>query len=144
MCRLTKIKKCVPLLENRMTKYISANVARLLCPENGGYGQWTPGMTQIGDMFNYELRDRVERLCQELNDPSHGEHEPRLVSFSEGPAALTKQSTMKPMKPMAQSGVIDRMYFGAKLLHDGSDMQRIQGDHRLCPLKVYPHGCLRG
>ena len=24
------------------------------------------GMTQIGDMFNYELRDRVERFCQEL------------------------------------------------------------------------------
>ena len=35
-------------------------------PELGGYGQWMPGMTQIGDMFKYELRDRVERLCQKL------------------------------------------------------------------------------
>jgi hypothetical protein len=43
-----------------------------------------PGMTQIGDMFNYELRDRVERLCQELNDPAHGEHEPMLASFPNG------------------------------------------------------------
>ena len=33
----------------------------------------------IGDMFNYELRDRVELLCQELSDPSHGEHEPMLA-----------------------------------------------------------------
>ena len=29
------------------------------------HGEWMPGMTQIGDIFNYELRDRVERLCQE-------------------------------------------------------------------------------
>ena len=62
-------------------------LAQFSHPELGGYGQWMPGMTQIGDMFNYELRDRVERLCQELNDPSHGEHEPMLASFSEGPAA---------------------------------------------------------
>ena len=34
-------------------------------------------------------------------DPSQGEHETMLASFSEGPAALTKQSTMKPMKPMS-------------------------------------------
>jgi hypothetical protein len=32
-------------------------------------------------MFNYELRDRVERLCQELSDPSQGEHEPMLSLF---------------------------------------------------------------
>lgn len=41
-------------------------LAQFSHPELGGYGQWMPGMTQIGDMFNYELRDRVERLCQEL------------------------------------------------------------------------------
>ena len=41
-------------------------LAQFSHPELGGYGQWMLGMTQIGDMFNYELRDRVERLCQEL------------------------------------------------------------------------------
>ena len=41
-------------------------LAQFSHPELGGYGQWMSGMTQIGDMFNYELRDRVERLCQEL------------------------------------------------------------------------------
>jgi len=35
-------------------------------------------------MFNCELRDRVELLCQELSDPFQGEHEPMLGSFSEG------------------------------------------------------------
>jgi hypothetical protein len=34
-------------------------LAQFSHPELGGYGQWMPGMTQIGDMFNYELRDRV-------------------------------------------------------------------------------------
>ena len=29
-----------------------------------------PGMTQIGDMFNRESRDRVERLCHELSGHS--------------------------------------------------------------------------
>jgi hypothetical protein len=41
-------------------------LAQFSHPELGGYGQWMPGMTQIGDMFNRELRDRVERLCHEL------------------------------------------------------------------------------
>ena len=36
-----------------------------------------------------------------MREPSHSKHEPMLASFSEGPAALTKQSTMKPMKPMS-------------------------------------------
>ena len=47
-----------------------SRLAQFSHPELGGYGQWMPGMTQIGDMFNYELRDRVERLCQELTELS--------------------------------------------------------------------------
>ena len=43
-------------------------LAQFSHPELGGNGQWMPGMTQVGDMFNRELRDRVERLCQELCD----------------------------------------------------------------------------
>lgn len=35
-------------------------------PELGGMGQWMPGMTMIGDMFNTSLKARVERLCSEL------------------------------------------------------------------------------
>jgi hypothetical protein len=37
-------------------------------PDLGGSGQWMPGMTQIGDMFNSALRSRVDALCAELAD----------------------------------------------------------------------------
>ena len=94
-------------------------LAQFSHPELGGYGQWMSGMTQIGDLL------RVTRPGGEVvpgaNDPSHGEHEPMLASFSEGPAALTKQSTMKPkpmsgmkpmspMKPMASMKVPERWW----------------------------------
>ena len=45
-------------------------------------------------MFNYELRDRVELLCQELSDPSQGEHEPMLASFSEGGLQLYQNNPL--------------------------------------------------
>ena len=38
-------------------------------PELGGMGQWSSGgMTQVGDMFNTALRDRVSALCAALAD----------------------------------------------------------------------------
>jgi hypothetical protein len=66
--------------------------------ELGGYGQWMPGMTQIGDMFNRELRDRVDRLCQELSAHFAGStgSDERFATTS----TSTKESTMKPMEPM--------------------------------------------
>jgi hypothetical protein len=76
-------------------------LAQFSHPELGGYGQWMPGMTQIGDMFNRELRDRVERLCQELSERRDPEDDPMLGTRPERPATSTKQSTMKPMNPMS-------------------------------------------
>jgi hypothetical protein len=35
-------------------------------PELGGMGQWSGGMTQIGDMFNDALRAKVAGFCQEM------------------------------------------------------------------------------
>lgn len=35
-------------------------------PELGGMGQWMPGAMMIGDMFNHDLKARIERLCHEL------------------------------------------------------------------------------
>ena len=36
-------------------------------PELGGMGQWSSGgMTQVGDMFNTALKDKVNRLCSAL------------------------------------------------------------------------------
>jgi hypothetical protein len=34
--------------------------------ELGGMGQWQSGMVMVGDMFNYGLKDKVNRLCTEL------------------------------------------------------------------------------
>ncbi len=36
-------------------------------PDLGGMGQWSAGgMTQVGDMFNTALKDKVNALCREL------------------------------------------------------------------------------
>ena len=36
-------------------------------PDLGGMGQWSAGgMTQVGDMFNTALKDKVRALCAEL------------------------------------------------------------------------------
>ncbi len=36
-------------------------------PDLGGMGQWSAGgMTQVGDMFNTALKDKVNRLCTAL------------------------------------------------------------------------------
>lgn len=37
-------------------------------PDLGGMGQWSRGgMTQIGDMFNNQLKAKVDALCEELS-----------------------------------------------------------------------------
>ncbi|MCA9912543.1 MAG: hypothetical protein KC496_04325 [Anaerolineae bacterium] len=35
-------------------------------PDLGGMGQWQPGMTMIGDMFNQTLKAKVSQLCEVL------------------------------------------------------------------------------
>jgi hypothetical protein len=75
-------------------------LAQFSHPDLGGYGQWMPGMTQIGDMFNYALRDRVDRLCQELNEHMLSEHESAPPDRSEITPA-SEPNPMKPMQPMS-------------------------------------------
>jgi mannose-6-phosphate isomerase-like protein (cupin superfamily) len=80
-------------------------LAQFSHPDLGGYGQWMPGMTQIGDMFNSALRDRVDRLCQELNDRIFSADEsmpskrPESTAISQ-PNPIKPMSPMKPMEPM--------------------------------------------
>jgi hypothetical protein len=76
-------------------------LAQFSHPELGGYGQWMPGMTQIGDMFNHALRGRVEQLCQELSARWQRRETPsgaREGSLSAGPRTIPE--SMKPMEPM--------------------------------------------
>ena len=35
-------------------------------PDLGGMGQWSGGMTQIGDMFNDELKGKVSGFCRDM------------------------------------------------------------------------------
>ena len=45
----------------------SGSMAQFNCPELGGGGQWMAGgMTMVGDMFNYSLKNTVDNLCSEL------------------------------------------------------------------------------
>jgi hypothetical protein len=76
-------------------------LAQFSHPELGGSGQWMPGMTQIGDMFNRGLRDRVERLCQELSEYAQGQG--AATSGADRPANAREwpeAQFMKPMRPM--------------------------------------------
>ena len=38
--------------------------------ELGGMGQWQPGMTMVGDMFNNALKTKVDKLCSALSEIS--------------------------------------------------------------------------
>ena len=44
------------------------SMAQFSHPELGGMGQWSPGMTMVGDMFNAGLKHRVQALCTDLAD----------------------------------------------------------------------------
>jgi hypothetical protein len=32
----------------------------------GGMSQWSPGMTMVGDMFNHDLKSKLDAICTEL------------------------------------------------------------------------------
>jgi hypothetical protein len=43
------------------------SMAQFNCPELGGAGQWMRGgMTMVGDMFNHQLKSRVDSLCNDI------------------------------------------------------------------------------
>jgi len=47
----------------------NGSMAQFNCPELGGSGQWMQGgMTMVGDMFNYGLKNTVNNLCAELSN----------------------------------------------------------------------------
>lgn len=75
-------------------------LAQFSHPELGGYGQWMPGMTQIGDMFNHALRGRVEQLCQELSERL-GERE-KQAGPGEGSLSASARTTIEPKKPATE------------------------------------------
>ena len=59
-------------------------MAQFSHPELGGMGQWSAGgMTQVGDMFDTGLRDRVAALCAALADQPEAKHAPALSASTQ-------------------------------------------------------------
>ena len=46
-------------------------------PELGGMGQWSGGMTQIGDMFNDALKAKIGGFCRDMSAVAAGARENR-------------------------------------------------------------------
>jgi len=63
----------------------------------GGMSQWSPGMTMIGDMFNNDLKAKLDAICTELashvaNAESHpNNHDGRDENVSYRSAARSEQ-----------------------------------------------------
>jgi hypothetical protein len=63
----------------------NGNQAQFHHPDLGGMGQWSRGgMIMIGDMFNQDLKYRVDRICNELAALLQGQSP--FQSFSQGGA----------------------------------------------------------
>ncbi len=106
-------------------------MAQFSHPDLGGMGQWSAGgMTQVGDMFNIRLRDRVAALCAELaagslaDTPDHAAAKDEWWPAGLGrPSATGSQDGMRyACFPDARRVVVEQA--GATSVHDS-------GEHRI-------------
>ncbi|WP_459556024.1 SHOCT domain-containing protein [Lacunimicrobium album] len=70
---VTSMAKKYGLSEDAVTHMLVAisnghgSMAQFNHPEFGGYGQWMRGgMTMVSDLFNYQLKSRVDGICNDL------------------------------------------------------------------------------
>ncbi|HEY0205341.1 MAG TPA: hypothetical protein VGC15_14450 [Acetobacteraceae bacterium] len=108
----------------------NGRMAQFSHPELGGMGQWSAGgMTQVGDMFNASLRDRVAALCAELAAmpadtlaPAASRREWWPAEFGQPSAAGSQDGMRYACFPDARRVVMEQD--GAVTVHDS-------GDHRI-------------
>jgi hypothetical protein len=108
----------------------NGRMAQFSHPELGGMGQWSAGgMTQVGDMFNAPLRDRVATLCAELAAMPADASAPAASRREWWPAELGQPSAVGSQDgmryacfPDARRVVLEQG--GAVTVHDS-------GDHRI-------------
>ena len=50
----------------RALRSSGGSMAQFSHPEFGGMSQWSPGMTMVGDMFNNQLKSKLDAVCSEL------------------------------------------------------------------------------
>jgi hypothetical protein len=89
-------------------RQVQFNIAEL-----GGQGQWMPGMVMIGDMFNSQLKARVDSLCSELATLLASNNVSSANSWADFAPFGTNKATWWPEKlghPSAQGGQNDWEY----------------------------------
>lgn len=69
------------------------NQVQFNIPELGGMGQWQPSMVMVGDMFNQELKAKVDQLCTALSGFSR--QLPREVADPKGTLLGQTPATFK-------------------------------------------------
>ena len=77
-------------------------MAQFSHPDLGGMGQWSQGgMTQVGDMFNTGLRDRVAALCADLaaSTPDVASTSPAALPFAAVSGTATPAATLPAAVP---------------------------------------------
>ena len=81
-------------------------------PDLGGMGQWSQGgMTQVGDMFNQTLKERVGALCATLAGQLQGLADGPLAAAAEGSTPPDPTVEAEPSRPAASDtlALIERL-----------------------------------
>jgi hypothetical protein len=109
----------------------------------GGMSQWSPGMTMVGDMFNNELKAKLDAICTELasyvstagSGPDNDERD-RAVSYRSAgrsdqwwPAGLGAPSSVGAQNALRYAVFPETRRLAIK---DGQDVAVYDtGDHRI-------------
>src|ERR1700692_1887119 len=51
----------------RALRFGGGSMAQFSHPEFGGMSQWSPGMSMVGDMFNTQLKAKLDALCSDIS-----------------------------------------------------------------------------
>jgi hypothetical protein len=123
-------------------------------PDLGGHGQWMPGMTQVGDMFDTALRARVEGLCTELAALAQSGTAPASGPSAGSPAAGVAREPQWwpdylpwPDVTGGQNDVRYAWFAAARRLvveRDGRVTLYDTGDHRISGVSQSQHASHRG
>lgn len=84
-------------------RHSGGGMAQFSHPELGGSGQWMPGMTMIGDMFNSGLQGRVSTLFSELSQ------------HAREPSSSPARDTLSPQTSLKYSSAAPRSWYPAEL-----------------------------
>jgi hypothetical protein len=100
----------------------------------GGMGQWSAGgMTQVGDMFNVALRDKVNALCTALSRQGEGINEPSAAA-AESPKPWWPEGLGQPSATGSQNGMHYACFPDARRVavkQAGTVTLYDSGDHRI-------------